>query len=123
MVPYEVDSAFPVFGSAYNQIMAAIRHWRDFTIINLVPRSTETNYIRFISAAGKVAQARCACAVNGSHCCDCADSCYSFVGMTGGAQSIGLDPQGKCGLGSSVSLLLVARCFWCFNADQVLAGT
>jgi hypothetical protein len=60
------------------RITEAVAHWRDLTGIRLVPRTTQTDYLRFIKR----------------------DSCASFVGRRGGRQDILLSDA--CSTGSTI---------------------
>lgn len=76
-VPYELDPALPE--TTRTHITNAINHWHSNTNIRLIPRTaSHTNYVRFIPS----------------------DGCWSYVGMTGGRQDIGLAPG--CGFGATV---------------------
>lgn len=82
LVPYEIDSSLSDANApdTYEDIQEAIRHWADGTFIRLIPRTTESAYVRFT-------------AVN---------SCSSFIGHLGGAQPINLYANGACGFGATV---------------------
>jgi len=76
-VPYEIDPALPA--TTKTNITNAINHWHQRTSIRLVARTSgDANYVRFIPATG----------------------CWSYVGMRGDRQDIGLAPG--CGFGATV---------------------
>jgi astacin len=68
VIPYVIDSDLP----NPERVLDAIQHWNANTPIRLVPRTTETNYVRFFRQTGT-------------------GTCSSSVGMVGGAQRINLD--------------------------------
>lgn len=71
-VPYVIDT--DVSGEQRENIETAIREWNDKTVLSLVARSTEPNYIRFANVPSGY--------------------CRSSVGMIGGEQRISLPPIG-----------------------------
>ncbi|MCS6954035.1 MAG: M12 family metallopeptidase [Bryobacterales bacterium] len=68
VIPYVIDSDLP----NPRRVLDAIEHWNTNTPIRLIPRTAESNYIRFFRQTGT-------------------GTCSSFVGMVGGAQRINLD--------------------------------
>ena len=72
IVPYVIDG--DVSTEQRQNIEAAIRAWNDKTVLSLVPRSAEPNYVRFSNVA--------------------TGFCRSSVGMVGGEQAISLPPIG-----------------------------
>ena len=72
VVPYAIDP--DVSAEQRRNIEAAIRAWNEGTVLSLVPRSTEQNYVRFSNVAS--------------------GHCRSSVGMVGGEQEISLPPNG-----------------------------
>ncbi len=72
VVPYVIDSG--VGSMQRERIEAAIKEWNDKTVISLVGRTTEANYVRFSSVES--------------------GNCRSRVGMAGGQQAIALPPGG-----------------------------
>ena len=72
IVPYVIDS--DVSAEQRQNIEAAIRAWNEKTVVSLVARSTESNYVRFSNVAS--------------------GNCRSNVGMVGGEQKISLPPFG-----------------------------
>jgi hypothetical protein len=73
-IPYEIHSGLP------NQarVTDAIAHWELNTPVNFVARTSEADYVRFIPS----------------------DGCWSWVGMQGGRQDIGL--AGGCSTGNTI---------------------
>ena len=71
-VPYVIDS--DVSAEQRQNIETAIRAWNDKTVVSLVMRSSEANYVRFSNVASGY--------------------CRSRVGMVGGEQQISLPPIG-----------------------------
>ncbi len=70
-MPYEIDeSAFPPGSDDHNSILKAIAHWNTYTVMTLVPRVAETDYVVFVAASA---------------------SCSSFVGRLGGRQEVRCD--------------------------------
>ncbi len=72
VVPYVINN--DVSTDQRGNIELAIRAWNDRTVITLMPRTTEVNYVRFSSVASGY--------------------CRSSVGMIGGEQEISLPPIG-----------------------------
>ena len=72
VVPYVIDS--DVSAEQRHRIEEAIRAWNDKTVLSLVVRATESNYVRFSNVAS--------------------GHCRSKVGMAGGEQEISLPPRG-----------------------------
>lgn len=72
IVPYVIDN--DVTAEQRQNIEEGIRAWNDKTVLSLVMRSTETNYVRFSNVASGI--------------------CRSMVGMVGGEQQISLPPIG-----------------------------
>ena len=72
IVPYVIDG--DVSTEQRQNIEQAIRAWNDRTVLSLVPRSAEPNYVRFSNVA--------------------TGFCRSSVGMVGGEQAISLPPIG-----------------------------
>ena len=77
-VPYVIAADFSAAARA--TIRSAIEHWNSKTVVNLVPRTTETDFVRFTAATG----------------------CSSFVGRKGGEQQIRLLAQGGCSLSITI---------------------
>ena len=71
-VPYVIDS--DVSDLQRQNVESAVAEWNDKTVISLVARTTEPNYVRFRNIAE--------------------GHCRSRVGMVGGEQVIGLPPTG-----------------------------
>ena len=71
-VPYVIDSDVSELQRQY--VESAIAEWNDKTVISLVARTAEANYVRFRNIA--------------------VGNCRSRVGMVGGEQVIGLPPGG-----------------------------
>jgi len=69
VVPYVIDDAMPNLA----QITSAIQHWNSTTPIQIVPRTNETDYVRFFRNPNQNAGV-----------------CSSFVGRIGGEQRITL---------------------------------
>ncbi|GFR92648.1 metalloendopeptidase [Elysia marginata] len=68
-IPYRINNQ--VFNSRGRaQITSAINEWQRYTCIRFTPQTRQRNYVYFDNGSG----------------------CYSYVGMTGGAQTIGLAP-------------------------------
>jgi hypothetical protein len=79
LVPYTIDSGMP----NQKRVTDAIAHWQQHTRLRFVQRTAANasrypNYIRFIAS----------------------DGCWSYVGMRGGRQDIGL--AAGCGTGSTI---------------------
>ena len=72
VIPYLIDTDVSV--EQRQNIEEAIRAWNDETVLSLVARSTESNYVRFSNVASGF--------------------CRSSVGMVGGEQRISLPPIG-----------------------------
>ena len=72
IVPYVIDN--DVATEQRRNIELAVRAWNDLTVISLVPRTTEVNYVRFSRVTSGY--------------------CRSYVGMVGGEQEISLPPDG-----------------------------
>ena len=86
IVPYTISGSFSANAQLF--INNAIKHWEDKTAIHFVPRTTETDYITFITDSG----------------------CASYVGKIGGAQNIWL-AEG-CGFGATVHEIGHAMGYW-----------
>lgn len=82
VVPYVISDALSEANApdTYADIRSAIRHWHGQSTVELVPRTTETHYVEFVSGS----------------------RCSSSVGRVGGRQTITLWPSGACGFGSTV---------------------
>lgn len=76
VVPYKIDPALPNPA----RVTDALDHWRRYTGFQLVPRTTEPNYLYFTDPG--------------------TGGCSSYVGMSGGAQNIELAPG--CATGSVI---------------------
>ena len=76
VVPYEISGALP--SSRRDAAQQAINHWNANTVVRLVPRTTEADFVRFVDGSG----------------------CSSFVGRTMGMQPITLGPG--CGRGEAI---------------------
>ncbi len=74
VVPYVIDSGL----SSPSRVTSAIAHWTEKTNIKFVPRTTETDYVKFVSGSG----------------------CSSSVGKVGGAQNITL--ESGCSTGNAI---------------------
>jgi hypothetical protein len=74
VVPYVIDSGL----SSPSRVTDAIAHWTEKTNIKFVARTTETDYVKFVSGGG----------------------CSSSVGKVGGAQSITL--ASGCSTGNAI---------------------
>lgn len=72
VVPYVIDP--DVSSQQRGYIEEAVRSWNDKTVLTLVARSTEQNYVRFSNVASGI--------------------CRSSIGMVGGEQEISLPPNG-----------------------------
>ncbi len=72
VIPYVIDG--DITDEQRQGISAAIKQWNDKTVITLVPRASEPNYVRFSNVA--------------------AGHCRSNGGMVGGEQVIALPPGG-----------------------------
>ncbi len=72
VVPYVIDEL--VSDEQRQNIVEAIGEWNDKTVVSLIARTTEENYVRFLN-------------VSSGHC-------RSSVGMVGGEQQISLAPYG-----------------------------
>ncbi|MDE0105207.1 MAG: M12 family metallopeptidase [Bryobacterales bacterium] len=73
IVPYVIDNN--VSAEQRQDTLLAIRAWNNKTVVSLIPRTTEANYVRFSNVESGL--------------------CRSWVGMVGGAQEISLVP-GAC---------------------------
>lgn len=88
-VPYVIDS--DVSEHQRRNVERAIAEWNDKTVISLVARTAEANYVRFRNVP--------------------VGNCRSRVGMVGGEQTIGLPPRGcsasvvKHEIGHAIGLL------------------
>lgn len=71
-VPYVIDG--DISESQRQHVESAIAEWNDKTVVSLVARTSEANYVRFRNIAS--------------------GNCRSRVGMVGGEQVIGLPPGG-----------------------------
>lgn len=68
-IPYVINSR--VFGgTSLTRIHSAMNEWQKYTCLRFTRRTSQRNYVYFDNGSG----------------------CYSYVGMTGGAQTIGLAP-------------------------------
>jgi len=74
VVPYVIDSGL----SSPSRVTDAIAHWTERTNIKFVARTTETDYVKFVSGSG----------------------CSSSVGKVGGAQSVTL--ASGCSTGNAI---------------------
>ena len=74
VVPYVIDPALPA--GAARTIEAAIAEWNNQTVISLVPRSAESDYVRFIPS----------------------ERCASHVGRQGGEQLVWAGRGPECGV-------------------------
>ena len=83
-IPYEIESGYP----DVNMIYYAINHLTNNTNLCLVPRTNETDYIRFVNASG----------------------CSSYIGKIGGVQNINVSVN--CGVSSTVHEILHAAGFY-----------
>lgn len=88
-VPYTIDTALP----NQNRVTAAVAHWQQNTNISFVLRTAaiagqHPNWVHFRPATG----------------------CWSYVGMRGGKQDIGL--AGGCGTGSTIHEICHAVGVW-----------
>src|SRR5258708_37889036 len=70
VIPYIIDSNIP----RPDRINAAILQWMDLTPIRLVPRTNQSNYVRFVRENSD-------------------GLCFSSIGMIGGEQKIRTDDQ------------------------------
>ncbi|MBK8503377.1 MAG: proprotein convertase P-domain-containing protein [Saprospiraceae bacterium] len=84
VVPYEIESGYPDI----NMIYYAINHIINNTNLCMVPRTNETDYVRFVNSSG----------------------CSSFIGKIGGAQNINVSIN--CGISSTVHEILHAAGFY-----------
>src|SRR5882724_7851115 len=75
VIPYVIDSNIP----RPDRINSAILQWTDLTPIRLVPRTNESNYVRFVRENND-------------------GLCFSSIGMIGGEQRIRTDD--RCGMGT-----------------------
>src|SRR4051812_20017220 len=76
VIPYAIDITLST--GLQGRINDAIKHWNTNTSIRLTARTSETNYVRFMTSTSTVA-------------------CSSSVGMVGGVQTVRLPDA--CGLG------------------------
>ena len=95
VVPYVIDSALP----NQTRVTSAIAHWHQYTAIRLVPRTTETDYVRFVVGTG----------------------CSSYVGRIGGAQSISL--HADCSTGNAIHEIGHAVGLWHEQSRQDRDGS
>ncbi len=72
MIPYTVDTTLSE--EQRSHIREAVDHWNDRTVIRLLPRATESDYVRFQPTQG--------------------GNCRADVGRTGGEQGIYVPPDG-----------------------------
>lgn len=77
-VPYVIADDFSA--EAVATIQSAIDHWNSRTVMSLVPRTTQTDFVRFVTGNG----------------------CSSFLGRKGGEQQIRLRAQSGCGLSAAI---------------------
>ena len=75
IIPYVIDSNIP----RPERINAAILQWSDLTPIRMVPRTHQSNYVRFVRE-------------------DNDGLCFSSIGMIGGEQKVRTDD--RCGIGT-----------------------
>ena len=68
VIPYTVDGDLP----EPQRVIDAVEHWNENTAIQLVERTNEANWLRFVPFGS-------------------GGSCLSFIGMTGGEQPLLLD--------------------------------
>ena len=73
VIPYVIDPGFTARGLGY--IQAAIEEWNSKTVITLVERTTESDFVRFLPEGG----------------------CASHLGRRGGEQGIWLEGPDACG--------------------------
>lgn len=76
LMPYTIDPNLP--NTNKQRISDAMAHWNEKAGMNFVQRTNQTNYVHFKPASG----------------------CWSYVGMRGNKQDIGLAPG--CGFGATV---------------------
>lgn len=70
-IPYVIDSGdFPAGSANRSTVAAAISEWNTTTLLQLVPRDIQNDYVEFIQAD---------------------DSCSSAIGRQGGRQTVGCD--------------------------------
>lgn len=67
VVPYVIRGVGPDTRAAFE---SAVEHWESRTVLDFVPRTTETDYVEVIEGEG----------------------CYSYLGRYGGAQALSLGP-------------------------------
>ena len=72
IVPFVIDD--DVSAEQRQAIQGAIREWNDKTVISMVPRTMEADYVRFMNVTSGY--------------------CRSYAGMVGGEQAISLPPYG-----------------------------
>src|SRR5713226_6409628 len=92
VIPYVIDHNVP----RPERIYSAIRQWSEVTPIRLIPRTNQTNYVRFARENN-----------NGL--------CFSSIGMIGGEQKVRTDDQCEAGtlvheIGHSVGLRRDCSC-------------
>ncbi|MFP6663921.1 MAG: M12 family metallopeptidase [Deltaproteobacteria bacterium] len=90
IMPYVIDSSLAASPDVLQDIGRAIRHWKDVAGVELIPRTTETSYVKFQAGSG----------------------CSSAVGRTGSEQPINLASNGSCGFGATVHEIGHAFGFW-----------
>ncbi|MGL4610435.1 MAG: M12 family metallopeptidase [Trueperaceae bacterium] len=81
IVPFTINAN--VTESGRNSIAAAIREWEAKTPIRFVARSQEGDYVEFVKGSQS-------------------DACASWVGRGGGRQTIELDSNGNCEIGTLI---------------------
>lgn len=79
VIPYEIEAGHP----SETDILTAINLMNEKTVLYLIPRTTQTDYVRFVTG----------------------DGCSSFIGKQGGMQPIVI---GNCGVGSTMHEILHA---------------
>ena len=79
VIPYVIDAGFTEQGM--RRIRTAIEEWNTETVINLVERTTESDYVKFLPAGG---------------------GCRSRIGRAGGEQSLWLSDADGCSVSSTI---------------------
>ena len=86
IMPYTIDNSLP--STNKQRINDAMKHWKDKAGMKFVQRTNQANYVHFKPASG----------------------CWSYVGMRGNKQDIGL--ASGCGFGATVHEIGHAWGFW-----------